>query len=974
MCRVILHYDQPTMGKNPIMPASLDALHERVERHFKSLAHTRKNSGFPVFAMEHGLSEEDLNQLQSLLRSRRKSHSLRTFDWLLWVIYATEVGYDYTGEEYWHSFEEQTLGWEYQDRNRIKTWFTKFQRTFNGVVPSGPWANHFTIIAWPITHAILPVYLQRQFSRALYDLRYRLATMATLDPQTIGRLLAVNVHMPTTRFREFLQQEELIGRIVLALLGEEPSEGNQLIYPKTLERIVTDLDKVRTSREWLKETRRAVSDRFKGIGRGPLPFIDRFTASRPSRSPLDTSHFAILPKVLLRHTGGGSWSVLLEVPSFRNVSALDADIHSFLKNTRCLLNGGNDMKPRGWLLSGNRKGVVQSWPDTAKPLIHLEKPHATIDHLLEAGCRLTPGPIWLFRIGTDGTARQITGLSVRPGYAYIVVTTKDPPQANEAMSSCDLNCEGVAAFRLAIPLHVSADFNSWLDDLGLQVARTIRVWPAGLPGRGWDGEGSSEWLTTEAPCFGVSHDHHVEAYTLRLDEGVKNIVQTDGTGDPLFVRLAPLTAGTHSLTVKARRSPNLVAVASSPPAEGFIQLTVREPEPWIPGIASHPGLIVTIDPSDPDLDTFWRNETRLSVIGPEGYAVSLTVNLEAADGRQILVKRVGAPFDLPIKPGKWHRRFEQFLKQKEHAWSYLEAVKGSLTIDGETLGSRTIVFEHDVKPVRWLTRRDRKDILVRLVDDTGQEGTEAKAFQSRMERPLEISALALDKVLSGLVVEPPGSLFFAEHAGHRDTVAVSTLTIVKGLQGLGFSPKPGKLPRNTKALSDALRLLAKWQEARLSGFLIKVRHRQIIDSILAALYEALCGRNWTEAEAQFQDNSKSPQALASLKARVDKNPSFAAALDRNRSSVETNFAQRTLWFSEVAARYRVCKDRKLCDFALRLASQPHALSVLPFAELDTLFSQIANNPATLRGARLLVLLTASESDNATTTSLPGWQC
>ena len=87
--------------------------------------------------MEHGLPEEDLNQLQSILRSRRKSHSLQNSDWLLWVIYATEVGYDYTGEEYWHSFEEQTPGWEFQDRNRIKTWFTKFQRTYNGVIPSG---------------------------------------------------------------------------------------------------------------------------------------------------------------------------------------------------------------------------------------------------------------------------------------------------------------------------------------------------------------------------------------------------------------------------------------------------------------------------------------------------------------------------------------------------------------------------------------------------------------------------------------------------------------------------------------------------------------------------------------------------------------------------------------------------------------------------------------------------------------------
>ena len=955
------------------MHAPVDILQERADRHFKSLARMRENSGYPVFAMEHGLSVADIDRIKFILRSRRKAHSPQASDWLLWVIYATEVGYDYTGEEYWHSFEEQTPGWEFQDRNKIKAWFRKFQRTYSGVIPSGRWANHFTIITWPITHAILPVYLQRQFARALYDLRYRLAAMATLDPSTIGRLLAVNVHLPGPRFREFCQQEELVGRIVLALLGEEPSEGKQPIYPPTLQRIVADLDKVRSSREWLKETRLFVSDRFKGIGRGARPPIDRPPDGSPKRSEPDTSHLAIRPKVLLRHTGGGSWSVLLDVPSFRNVSTLNDDVHSFLKKTRCRLNGGKDMKPRGWLLSGNRKGVLQSWPDTAKPLIQLEEPHPTTDLLLEAECRLSPGPIWLFRIGIDGTAWEIMGHTVRPGCSYIVVTTREPPQAHEHMSLCNLNCDGVKSFRLAIPLHVSSDMTSWLGDLGLQVARTIRVWPTGLPGRGWDGEGSSEWLTTEAPCFGVSHDHPVDAYTLRLNDGSEILIQTDGTGAPLFVRLAPLLAGIHSLTVKARRSHDLEAVASSTPAEGFVQLTVREPEPWTPGVASHPGLIVTIDPSEPDLDMFWRNETRLSVIGPEGYAATLTVKLEAADGHLILMERVGAPFDLPITPEKWRRSFEQFLQRKEYAWSYLEAATGTLIIDGATLGSRSIVFEHDVEPVRWLARRSRNDILVRLVDDTGQEGTEAKVYFCSMERPLEMLPLAPDKALSGLVVDPPGSLFFAEHAGHLDTVVVGMVPTGAGLQSLGFFPSIAKLPRNPQALTNVLRLLARWQEARLSGFLINIRHRQVIDGILAALYESLCGQNWAEAEAQFRRNSKLPRTLENLKARIGKSPGFAAVLARNRSNIEENSDQRTLRFSDAAARYKVCKDRKLCEFALRLASQPEALSVLPVTELNTLFSEIESNPEILRGARLLALLTASHADGATTPALPGWQ-
>ncbi len=953
------------------MPASLDLLRKQVECHFKALASFRKSQDIPVFAMEHGLCQEDLRFLCTTLRSQRKTCQLQDIDWLLWVIYATEVGYSYTGEEYWQSFEERVPGWQYHDRNRIRTWFRKFQRTYNGVEPSGPWAEQFTIIAWPITHAILPIYLQRQFARALHDLRYRLVRVTSLDPGTIGRLIAVNVHMPSTRFREFLEQEELIGRIVLALLGEEASLDNQPIYPQTLDRIVAGLDSVRASREWLRETRRVVSDRFKGIGHGSwLP------PNRPLHGPIlrDTPQFAIRPKLLLRHTGGGIWSVLMDVPSFRGVSALDAGIHAFLKTARCRLNGGSDMKPRGWILSGSRKGIVQSWPDTAMPLILLEQSHPAVDQLLDAECRLDCGPIWLFRIGADGAARHIMGGTVRPSCNYVLVTTGNPPRAHEVMTPCTLNCDGVAAFRLAIPDHVSEELHSWIGDLDLHVARTVRVWPAGLPGRGWDGEGSSEWLTTEAPCLGVSHDHPVDAYAFRLNEGSEHLVRTDGAAEPLFLRLPPLPAGIHSLTVKAHRSSALDAVASSPPAEGFVRLTVREPESWTPGVVSHQGLVVTINPAEPDLDTFWRNEIRLSVFGPEKYSALLTIELEAADGRRILREHVGARFDLPISSDIWRRRFEQFLNRQGCAESYLEAAKCTLIINGETLGRHSVVFEHDVKPLRWRTRRTRNEISIRLVDDTGHEGTEAKICCYDMDRPLKMSPLAPDKARAGLAVEPPGSLFHAEHVEHKDTVAVARPPTDKGLQGLSLFPKVDKLARDSQALSDALTILARWQGARLSGVLIKIRHRQVVDGILEALYEAICGQNWAEAETAYRKNPKSPEALEILKSHVDrKTPGFAAALTHNRSEIKSAPDQRTAWFADTAARYRICDGPKLCGFALRLASQPQAVGTLSSSELGALTSQLLNCPAVLRGARLLALLTAASGDDIPAPSLPRWQ-
>ena len=97
--------------------------------------------------------------------------------WLLWVVYATELGYDYDGDEYWHHFDNGRRGGGTEAvRSQLRTWFSKFRLTYHGVKPSGPWAEWFSFIAWPITHAILPRYLQWQFAKTLYDLRYRLVS------------------------------------------------------------------------------------------------------------------------------------------------------------------------------------------------------------------------------------------------------------------------------------------------------------------------------------------------------------------------------------------------------------------------------------------------------------------------------------------------------------------------------------------------------------------------------------------------------------------------------------------------------------------------------------------------------------------------------------------------------------------------------------------------------------------------------
>ncbi|MYD97251.1 MAG: hypothetical protein F4X98_07680 [Gammaproteobacteria bacterium] len=945
----------------------LDQTQKRLHDHFQTIAVRREQSGFPVFALEHCLTHDELDRVKLLLRRRLRNRQPLAGHWLLWAVYAAEVGYGYKGDEYWQSFEEQSPGWTFHDRDKVKAWFRKFHQHYRGVLPTGYWADHFTIIAWPITHAIVPKCLQRQFAKAMFDLRYRFASERDFDARTIGRLLAVNASHGSTRFQAFLEQEELTGQVVLALLGTKPTDEEELLHPPTLRRIVDDLEKVQRTRDWLKEARRVVADRFRGIGRGPGPRPPRPRPDAPAQPFTDTTHLTLRPTLMLRHDGAETWTPFLETRSFRGLAALSADLQSFLRRTRCRLNGADDMKPAGWLLSGNRKGVLRSWPDETRPLIAFERDHPLMTHVLDSDCRLSPGPLWLFRIAADGTAREITGRIVRPGSDYIVATNATSPSQGllECTNPCRLECVGAQSFRLTVPPNVSADMTAQLTTLGLQVARTIDVWPAGLPGRNWDGEGRSEWLTTETPCFGIAYDHPVHGFDFRLGNGANAFVPSDSDHGPLFVRLPPLAPGTHLLTVKARRSADLEDVAQTPPAEGYAELDVREPEPWTPGVTSHPGLVVTADPHDADLDTLWTNQLRLSVHGPVGYRASFAVDLQAPDGRIVLSERVGEPVDLPVTPQQWREHFEAFVQNDARTWKYLEAAICELSIRGDTLGTCTLRFEHEPLPVRWVMRSNRGAIVIRLVDESEQDDQATDLRFYGIESPTQFEPIEPDAARTGMIVTPPGGLFVASHGRHTDTVVVSTPSTDQGFRGLGVTPRMDKPARDAEALFRLFQLLGSWRNGRLSGFLVDLRRRQVTTLLLDALLGTLCGKNWADAEATFKATPRSNSSIKALASHIDKRSGFGAALSQPpQPHVEPGQLER--WFRATALHTMVCQDPTLCDFSLQLASRP--FGTIRDSAFKMFLSALVDNPAVFRGARFLQLTGILRSPDTPATS------
>ena len=129
-------------GPDPVVD-DLAVLHQQLDAHFRVLREQRDDVGksAPIFALEHGLSESELALLKTAVRSSVRPY-FPPASWLPFVVYAAEAGYEYSGEEYWPTFESLTPGWsEYGDRDYVRRQFREFKERYGGAEPTGRWAN-----------------------------------------------------------------------------------------------------------------------------------------------------------------------------------------------------------------------------------------------------------------------------------------------------------------------------------------------------------------------------------------------------------------------------------------------------------------------------------------------------------------------------------------------------------------------------------------------------------------------------------------------------------------------------------------------------------------------------------------------------------------------------------------------------------------------------------------------------------------
>ena len=936
----------------------LGQLHGRLESHFRELHERRATlSGeAPVFALEHGLLATDLDALKaSVRRAVEQGFSSKYWrqSWLPFVVYAAESGYDYVGNEFWPTFEESTPGWDiYGNRDRIRMWFRHFTIAFGGAIPKGAFARSFPIIAWPITHAVLPVYLQRHLAQLLYEFRTGLTTDLLQQPEELGTHLAARAWDYTERFRIFCENTSLLGQVAVALLSGEGEESPYLLQ-STLLRLVEGLEEESQAKFWLQGARRAASE---VRARGFQPGASRGGAGTPphDRMPNPTD-----PRLVLR-AGEQGWRVFAQLPDLGSLSRRLPHIYDELRTLRAHVSGAEQaVIARGRLTTSGQEVRLTRWPDPDEPFVQLEGGDAAVNRLLRDQMEITRGPIWVFKRRDRGSAVEVKGRLVHPGGIYYVVhdgswSAPDVPWVEEAR----LDVSNAEAVRVAVPDRLDEDESGMLVEAGLTVISDVVIRPVGVAASAWDGEGAVEWIAGEPGLVGIRVEQIPSSYTLSLAGKLRTHSWPEGEPE-LFLRLEDLPIGEHELRVTLNGGEQQTLT------EGSLAVTIRDPQVRADAAEVGEGIRLLASPARPTMNHLWEPDA-LSIVGPHGLRVELVATLRSDDNRELA--KAQQQIVLPLLEADWVGVAKKIRGDDRFTRGFDQAESIELTVSRAGVGYATLSADRGFQPLRWQLFRARDGNRAHLIDRTDSATTRVEMY--RVESPLVAVACEAE---TDIIAPATGGLLRATVGEGIDATATVLLpTQPNDLLGIRVTPEVRTGSRTPGELATLASAHERWAEADLPGDVFAQYQRdEVLEAITRALVSLVAGGRWAAIERGLANASDPLDFIDKMQetlGETDEQKRLARTIGRNLHAWLDDPASLLTGFAEVLQSTVKASGFSGHDsaprFLLLLAGRPGRIMQWPVVERGFLLQEVVNTPLLLRAARFAVLGTRflSEAD------------
>lgn len=915
-------------------------LQQRLHEHFLSLSNARVASGLPVFALEHGLSEGEFALLQKTVRwlvNRRGSFTRAP---LPLVVYAAEIGYRYDGGEIWPIFLDETPSWDDKphSRSRIKKYFKEFADEYSGAVPTGRWARQFSIICWPVVHAVLPKVFQRQLAEILYHNRYRLTSSVIEDSERLGQLIEAESYGSSDRFRNLAQNHALIGQVATALLTADDAElaGNETLLQSTVRQIVRDLSVERVAKRWLQAAQAATRTSFLGLR---SPRLARTDSARVERSIE-----VVDPQLrILRSTKG--WRPILELQDLSPLTQRHPDVIDDFSHRRCRVNGAQRLLARSALLWPGQR-VELSEPLNEEPLLQLIGAADRTNGHLSDYCKLTPLP-WLFRVDDD-EGSLIRGRFVRPSSSYILVTPEELPTESDLIDPDVGSASAFRFYRIETPDKVSDATIEELDLLGITARTSIRVWPAGLANAGWNEADMAVWLHGDPTLVGLEFDRMVDHLIVTID-GDAQRVAIDARAT--FLDLGPLPVGHHDVGFEA-----FASGATAPIAKDSIRVDIK-PRAIRPSSGTlREGLVLLASPSAPTLTDLLNGEVEIEVLGPPGETVTGRIAL-LARGKEVPLAEETTSVALPISVDDSGQLVSRML-HLPHVHRHLrnsDIVR--VAFGHRDIGTVEVLAERMFTPLRWIESRDDDKPVVQLVDNMDDVRPEV-VFRT-VSRPDREQRVDYD---DDAPIQLPDSGLVTATANDVQISTVVTPRRIHNLVDLGAGGSKIVVERRNASINSLRELvnLAKlWRTAEKPDLNAILAARRVLQAISVEIAAGIGRKYWAEVEhLRFEAGHVPDDTLIGAIGVKPRQRSMIETIRRSLTAPESmilgnlveTFSSTIRWADSSPGN----TDISLGEFCLRIASQPSSVADLDSDVFERNATSMSQHPVTLRLARYIV--------------------
>jgi len=801
----------------------------------------------------------------------------------------------------------------------------------------------------------------------------------------LGELIAEQRWKASSRFQQLAGEPLFLGQIAAALLLRGNDYTSKLIHPSTLARVSADVDRERHARTWLRGAREKAQRQvqFRKI-RGQVvqqgDSVDDTALETVSTITTKTE-----PRVVLRPLQDDKWEILIELPDFSLAPSRLSQFTEVIANNRCHVTGSSGRPlARGRLLYGPQKVILHTWPPTDKPLLAFENAPIEFNDLLAEECQLNPGPTWLFKVMSDGLAYEIKSSTVRAGQRYIILCEEsaDLPEHPD-LKQVTVNCKDIKAVELQLDDTISPDLASVLRTTRIQQALMTYVWPTGLPPLRWDGEGVGEWLSTDMPRLGIRADHNVKAFT--LDLGFERIVVSPSApGASVFIELPELEPGVYTAIINSEHEDDTNQESRR------LQLRIRKPRTWSPGLSSDGAILVILEPTNPTLEDLWENKTEFHIHGPAGRKVICEIALfREGDTLPFLPKKL-PNLVLPIDTAIWRRHMDQHFKTHKDVLNAYDLAQSCLVrLSAGELGTYTLVAEREFYPLRWAIRRTHDGFYLRILDDSGRDQI-PKVARYDFEAPDIEQQLDILTFTSGEDELASPGLYVVRKGDYVRTVVIAPEKLP--LQEMQFEVCISNRRRVVTQIEELIQIMDLWATARVTGSILSFRKRRdVLSTLVKEIFCLICGDRWARGETSLPESDDKSVLQCVMPFLKEEEVVLARKIEERTTdlasvSTSTRARRLTTWFlrhlryhtpNHIASRE--CNDSYknllwLSELALRLASGSACIVSWTEGKLHHGISCLVESPNIARAARFMVLSIyhATEQSDLGSNLYEGW--